>query len=48
MIKKADKERKGTLGLLKPIESGDANEIKYRKELKKKGMTRRKKYTYAQ
>lgn len=40
MIEKAEKERKGTLGV---ISTKDAlNEIQYRKELKKKGVKKRK------
>lgn len=41
MIEKAEKERKGVLGVVKPNESGGANLIQYRKELKKKGTKRR-------
>jgi hypothetical protein len=40
MIEKAEKDRKGILGVVKPG-SKDASLIKYRKELKKKGVTKR-------
>lgn len=41
MVQKAENDRKGLLGVVKPGQSKDVNLIKYRKDLKKKGVGRK-------